>query len=214
MLNAWAIILILWSVYRVVFKTDLPLWFDEFVAKPFLFLIPIYAYLARYENGNYLKALDLRSKRWLQGVVAGSLVGGGFLIVGFVTYFMRDGAAPMDIASGAWWSMAAFYLLVAFATSISEEIVSRGFVLKRLYASSKQAVQAVFFSSFLFFFLHIPMLMTNQNLRGNLLLQTMATDLALSFVVSFFYLQYRSLWPAIIIHACYSFSFYLFLLPS
>ena len=31
MLNVWAIILIIWSLYRATFKTGLPILFDEFI---------------------------------------------------------------------------------------------------------------------------------------------------------------------------------------
>ena len=41
-LNVWAIILILWSIYRANFGTSLPTWLDEFLVKP-LFLYSLFS---------------------------------------------------------------------------------------------------------------------------------------------------------------------------
>ena len=52
-LNVWAIVLIIWALYRAKFRTDLPIWFDEFIAKPAVFILPIYYYISRYEKKNF-----------------------------------------------------------------------------------------------------------------------------------------------------------------
>ena len=102
------------------------------------------------------------------------------------------------------------YVLISFASSFTEEALSRGFVLKRMYEESRNPFTAIFFSSFLFFFLHIPILFTS-NLYGIDLLKVMMTDLLLSFAVSFAYLERKSLLVPILIHAFYNLSIYLFM---
>ena len=51
-LNLWAVILIVWSVYRTYFK--LPEWFDEFVAKPVVFVLPVLVYIKSVEKKEIL----------------------------------------------------------------------------------------------------------------------------------------------------------------
>lgn len=213
MLNVWAIVLIIWSLYRVYFKTDLPIWFDEFIAKPLIFLAPVYYYITHYEKKEFLKAVDLRTKNWRSGIVFGLIAGALFFVTGLIVQVVQREEVQISFANGAP-GVILFYLAISVATSISEEILSRGFVLKRLYADSKNLFKSVFFASFLFFFLHIPILMTNPEFKGVVLLQVMVTDILLSFAVSFLYLQKKSLFIPILIHAFYNLSLYLFLLPS
>ena len=47
-LNLWAVILIIWSVYRAKFR--LPEWLDEFIAKPLVFILPVYYYIRKIEK--------------------------------------------------------------------------------------------------------------------------------------------------------------------
>lgn len=209
-LNTWAIVLILWSVYRVYFRTDMPIWFDEFISKPLIFLLPVMYYVSTQEKQKFWKAVDLRTKNWKAGIIFGLASGLLFFVTGFVVQLIRNDDIQEFMARGSV-GMVFYYILIAFATSFSEEILSRGFVLKRLYEDSKNAINSVFFASFLFFFLHIPILFTDPDMRGMILLQVMATDVLLSFAVSFLYLQKKSVWVPILIHTFYNLSLYLFL---
>ena len=56
-LNLWAVILIVWSVYRTYFK--LPEWFDEFVAKPLVFVLPVYFYIRNFELKPFFESIYL-----------------------------------------------------------------------------------------------------------------------------------------------------------
>lgn len=207
MLNTWAIVLILWAVYRVYFKTNLPVWFDEFFAKPIIFLTPIYYYISTFEKSNFLKAIDLKTSKIKQNVLFGLAIGGIFFLTGLIVQYFRSGSLSF-VSTNSILQML-YYTLIAFASSFSEELLSRGFVLKRLYEDSKSVIGSVFFASFLFFFLHIPILFTNPDLYGPVLLQVMATDILLSFAVSFLYLQRRNVMVPILIHAFYNLSIYL-----
>ncbi|HRN69596.1 MAG TPA: CPBP family intramembrane metalloprotease [Candidatus Woesebacteria bacterium] len=205
MLNTWAIAIIIWSVYRYYFKTDLPLWFDEFIAKPIVFLVPVYYFIIKYENGKILQAIDFKFKKvndWLFGIGAGIFV----LVMGLIVNYVDTQTIIPTITSTTL-----FLIVVAFASSFTEEILSRGFVLKRLYAESNNVFSSVFFASFLFFIMHVPILFTNPQLHGSILLQVMATDFLLSFGVSLAYLQRKNVIVAIIIHAFYNLAIYLML---
>ncbi len=209
-LNVWAIVLILWSLYRTYFKTELPVWFDEFVAKPAIFLIPVHYFITHVEKNDFLEGVDFISKKFKTDILIGLGAGLLFVVSGLTAYVIRNLAWPpfIDMFTP---SILIYTICVALASSITEEILSRGFVLKRLYAESKNMFSSVFLSSFLFFFLHIPILFSDPNMRGSVLIQVMMTDLLLSFAVSFIYLQRRSVIIPILIHAFYNLSIYLFL---
>src|SRR3990167_3852277 len=80
-------------------------------------------------------------------------------------------------------------VLTSFAAAFTEEVLSRGFVLKRLYEDSKNMFTSAFLASVLFFLLHVPILFTSQNMTGMLLFKVIITDLILSLAVSFVFLS-------------------------
>lgn len=80
----------------------------------------------------------------------------------------------------------------ALATGITEEILSRGFVLKRLYDESKNVYSSSFFASILFFFLHVPILFVDPRINGQMLLMFMTTDLLLSMINGIIFLLQKA----------------------
>ncbi len=209
-LNVWAIILILWSVYRIYFKTDLPLWFDEFIAKPLVFIVPIYHYITNVEKKNFFAGIDLHFKNLASTITLGIFIGIFFFVSGALGLFLRSKDVVSLITTIPLTTIGT-YFVIAFATSVSEEIVSRGFLLKRLYDNSKNFFGASFLASVLFFFLHVPILFTSERIVGIVLARVMITDLILSLAVSFIFLERKNLILPIVIHTFYSFSIYLFI---
>lgn len=210
-LNVWAIVLILWSVYRVTFKTDLPLWFDELISKPLFFLLPVYLFIKRTEKKHFLTAVGLKKKNIEKEALIGVLLGLIFFVAGAIGMFIKQNVFIFDLSNLFQGKNVIYFALIAVATAISEEILSRGFVLRRLYQQSRNVWTSSFFASVLFFFLHVPVLFTSNQITGFLLLEVMAADLVLSFAVSFLYINRKSLIAPILVHAFYSLSLYLFI---
>lgn len=209
-LNLWAIILIVWSVYRA--KLQLPEWFDEFIAKPVVFILPVYYYIKNVEGKKFFPALYLKLKTFFSDVVLGMTMGGIFFATAFLAnWFKMKKITLFGQTSGYGVQGILLVIALALATGISEEILSRGFILKRLYEESKNIYTSSFFASVLFFVLHVPILFTNLKLTGNLLLMFMATDLILSLVNSFIFLERKSLILPILIHAFYNLTIVLFI---
>ncbi len=208
-LNVWAIVLILWSVYRITFKTDLPLWFDELIAKPLIFLLPLSVFIRKVEKARFLTAVGLKKKKIGVEILIGLVLGSIFFVAGALGIYLRQNGAVFDLSNLFQGKNIVYFTIIALATSISEEIISRGFVLKRLYQQSKNIYTSSFFASVLFFFLHVPILFTSQ-FTGFLLLEIMAADLVLSLAVSFLFLKRGNLVSSIVVHALYVLSLYLF----
>ena len=72
-LNLWAIILIIWAVYRAKFK--LPVWFDEFIAKPLVFVLPVYYYVKNIEKKPFFSAIDFKAKVTLPDIFYALIIG-------------------------------------------------------------------------------------------------------------------------------------------
>lgn len=199
-LNIYGIILILWSFYRFYFKLSQPIWFDEFIAKPAIFILPVWYFVSRYERKSFWEGLHLHTKSPLVDIIGGLLVGSVF----FIASAFRSGSVHID------QNTIILFIFVALASSISEEIVSRGFVLNRLYDSNKNVILSSVYASILFFFLRVPILFVENKLTGNMLTQTLAVNFVLSLVISLLFIYRRSLLFAIAIHFMYALSFYLF----
>ena len=152
-LNVWAIILIVWSFYR--FKFQLPEWFDELVAKPLVFVVPVYYYITHFEKRSFLEAVWFDRKKVLSDLISALGIGVLFIIAALLANYVNDRVFPALPAN------IGLIVLLSLATGITEEILSRGFLLKKLYEDSKNIYIASLNGSILFFVLHIPILFTN-----------------------------------------------------
>lgn len=210
MLNVWAIVLILWSLYRT--KLSLPEWFDEFLAKPLVFITPVYWYITRIEKKDFFDALWIKKKNLFSEIYLGILIGVLFSFSAIFSNWVKNGNLDFTRTIAQTTSIQFLWvLIISLATSISEEILSRGFLLKRLFEDSKNMLMASFNASILFFILHIPILFTNEKLTGEMLLVFMVTDIMLSLAVSFIFLIRKNLILPILIHAFYNLAIILYI---
>lgn len=208
-LNVWAIILILWSLYRTTFKTELPVWFDEIFAKPVIFLLPIHYFITRYEKKNLLERLDIFLDRKNDLVIGFAIGLVFFLCIGLISYLRENQGFAVEPTLG----MLLYIVIVSMFTGFTEEILARGFVLKRLFEESKNALSAVFIGSILFFITHIPIIFSNPKYYGTSLVVILISDLLFSFFVSFIYLARKNVLVPILIHVFYILTLYLFFSP-
>lgn len=208
-LNLWAVILIIWAVYRAKIKA--PEVIDEFIAKPLVFILPVWYYVTKVEKQDFFKGIYLDFSKLKEDVILGTVIGGIFFFSAALASFLQGGSFVKLIALHADIQFIALMIAIALATAISEEILSRGFILKRLYEESKNMYTSSFFASILFFFLHVPFLFANAKITGNLLLVFLATDMILSLTNSFLFLTRRSLILPIMIHMFYNLTIILFI---
>jgi len=200
-LNLWAMILIVWAIYRANFH--LPEWFDELIAKPLVFVLPVWWFIVKKENRSFAAAVYLKSKKIWQDILLGLGIGIIFAASAILANYFKFNKLIFSLKDASWDTVLRVIFL-ALATGFSEEILSRGFVLKRLYDESHNILSASFFASILFFFLHVPILFTNPKMFGSTLLIFMTTDLLLSLINSFVFLERKSLFLPILIHAFYN----------
>jgi len=202
-LNLWAVILIVWAFYRSYLK--LPVWFDEFIAKPLVFILPVFYYVRNVDKQSVCQyfCLKLKFKEIINDLFYSLGIGLVFLVTAMAATYFRSGKFAF-LGKVPSFEQFIYLLLIALATGITEEILSRGFVLRKLFEDSKKTLSSVFFASILFFFLHVPILFTNVKITGNMLIVFMTTDMLLSMVNGLLYLQRKSLIVPILIHTFYN----------
>lgn len=209
-LNLWAIVLIIWSVYRT--KLFLPEWFDEFIAKPLVFILPVYIYIKNFEKKPFFESVGLTRQNIFNNIKIALSI--GVLLTGSAVaanYFKYGEFSFSNTLFNNNGQNLILIIIMSLATGFSEELLSRGFLLKRLYDDSGNIYASSFLSSVLFLVLHIPILFTNSQLQGSLILLFLMTDFILSMVNSFLYLDGKNLVSPILVHAFYNLAIILYI---
>lgn len=210
MLNIWAIVLIMWSVYRAKFQ--LPEVIDELIAKPIVFLLPVYWYIKNTEKKDFAPNVWLTTTKLFSNIYLSLFIGAIFALSALMANYGKFGTFSFgETLLNMHAQSLVFAIVIALFTAFCEEVVSRGFVLKRLYEESGNVYTSSFLASVLFLILHIPILLTNLKLTGSVLLWFMVTDFILSLINSFVFLSRRSLVSPILIHALYNLSIILYI---
>lgn len=200
----WGIIILLWSYYRIVFQTTLPIWFDEWIAKPIVFLIPVFLYITRTEHQSFLKGVGLNGHDMFAKMKWGIIVGLCFFGIGIISHVRSS--TPFQISAFTVIS----FIGISLATTVTEETVSRGFVLQRLLQETKSPVIAIFNATLLHIFLRIPILFSVSNLTGVTIMTIMGADILMSIIVSLLFLKRKSLYPVLAARFFYTLTLYLF----
>jgi len=191
--------MILWSFYRAAFQANLGVWADEIIAKPAIFLVPMYVFITRFEGKHFLKAVGLKAKSLWHELAIGGLMGSIFFLA---MLLLSDTHFFVDKKIVQW-------IILALVTATTEVLLSQGFVLERLLKDSKNVITACIYASVLNFFLNVPLLFTTSGLTGDLLIKVLVIQMSLNLALSFLYAYRRSVYAPIIIKAMYLLSVYL-----
>ena len=199
MLNVWAIVLIAWSFYRATFKSELPIWFDEFLAKPAIFLIPLYFFIINSEKKTFLTGLGFKKENIGADMLFGLGVGSIFMGITVMMRILKGlPFAPLSISYTT-----IVWIASTMMAAIMEQVLSTGFVFKRLSEESKGIVRPLVISALLFFFLHIPVLFGVDKIAGSTLMQMMMLNTVLSLTTSVVYLMRKNTIAPILVYALY-----------
>lgn len=205
--QTWAWVLLIWSLYR--YFLHLPEWFDEFIAKPIVFIGPVLWYIQNKEKRT-IESLGITGKKLFTSIYIGLGFGMVFAIEGIVMHTIKYG--KLDVQPIAAFKEYGFFLiLLSLATAISEEILSRGFVFNRIYEKTKNLFYSACMGSVLFLMLHIPILVTSNHLSGMTLVLFIVTDFVLAFANSMLFVTTGSLVAPILVHIFWNMTVALYL---
>lgn len=198
LLTSWGIIVIVWSIFRSNFFP--PMWFSELIAKPLIFLLPVYWYVkGDKKKGSILSRLGFPKKGLWREIGLTILL--MLLIAGFglISIYTSSNIKVLFVNRFDLMKIGTLFLL-AIASAFSEEIVGRGFLFNYLYKYSKHFLLSLFVSSTLFFILYLPGALT-LNLGGQDLLLNLILNFALSFITGISFYMRKNIVPAIGVHA-------------
>jgi hypothetical protein len=195
-LNVWGIVVTIWAVYRATIGREAPMEFDEFIFKPLLFIWPVLYFVRVYEKRNLVHGLWLSTHKLKDHVMVSIVL--SIPLVGFLLAMIFSGAlrANADIPLA---------VLYAFAMTMTEETISRGFVATRIFEETRSYFSTILQASILHIFLRVPRLMTNPELLGDRLLQAASAEILLSFALTGVLLWRKSLVPVYVLRFFYSF---------
>lgn len=204
----WAWILLVWSLYRYFFK--LPEWLDEFVFKPFIFVVPVLWYVRAIEK-RALSSLGLTSKNLFKSIYVGLGFGLLFGLEGLVSNAIKYGRLQFNPIAAVTQYGLGLILALSVATAFSEELLNRGFLFNRIHEKTKNLTYAVLVSTLLFMLLHVPILVTSLKLQGMTLVIYLATDFVIGLANSLLLFNTGSLITPILVHIFWNMTVALYL---
>lgn len=204
----WGWILLTWSLYRYFVK--LPEAFDEFVAKPLVFAVPVLWYVFKKEKRD-LTSLGLVTKNVFTSLYVGLGFGFVFALEGIAANAIKYGKIQINPISALDQYGLGVLLVLSFATAFSEELLNRGFLFSRILEKSKSLPYASILSTVLFVLLHVPILVTTLKLQGMTLVLFFVTDFILGLANSLLYYNTRSLLAPILVHVFWNMTVALYL---
>lgn len=211
MFVVWFIIFIVWAFYRAYYV--LPESIDELIIKPLVFAVPVIFLVWIWEN-KPLKYLGLSfSARGFMvdlyiGVVLGILLAVEGLIANYLKYgkFSFGPIEALFLAGGV-----GSFLAVNLATSVSEEILGRGYLYNRLFKASKQQMASAIVASALFTLIHLPIMFTRLYLTGNALIFYPLSIFSMGMVNSYLFTLRGTLVLPILVHTFWNMTISLYL---
>ena len=204
----WAWQLLAWTLYR--YFLHFPEWVDEFLMKPLVFVVPVVWYVLRREHRR-LSTIGITTKQATHSVLIGFVVGAIFLLEGVVVSFVRHGGFRIQTVVTDLSSPLGLLVLLSLATACSEELLSRGFLLSRLYEQTKQFWYSILLSTGMFVAFHIPILVTSLKFQGPTLLLFFFTNIVIALINGMIVLQTKSLVAPVLIHFFWNMTVLLFL---
>lgn len=194
--NVWGIVLVIWAVYRSTIGVGAPIFFDEVIFKPPLFIVPVLFYITRIEHLSIAKGLWLEKKGLAKNIQIALLLSFPVFIM-FVLFFAYS-TRTLTIGS------VLMLIPIALGMAISEEILSRGFVARHIWEEGHSVVKTILQASVLHMFLRIPRIMTTPELFGQRLIIFVTADFLLSIVLTAVLLWRKSLVPVVVIRFLYA----------
>ena len=149
----FSFIFVIWSFYRYL-PQFLPLWFEELVLKPLLWLLPVVFLVKKVERQPW-SSLGFSTQKIFPSLYWGIGLGLVFAFEGLLTHiFKYKGLNLLSFSYSSDEFLGLF--LISLATAFSEEVVFRGYLFNRLWQIWKNEGLANLVSSLLFVLIHLP----------------------------------------------------------
>jgi len=149
----FSFIFVVWSFYRYLPQV-LPLWVEELVLKPLLWLGPTFWLVKKVERQPF-SSLGLTSQKLFPSFYWGIGLGLVFAFEGLLTHIFKYRGLNLIALEYSPPEFLGLFL-ISVVTAFSEETVFRGFLFNRLWQIWRQEGLANLVSSLLFTLIHLP----------------------------------------------------------
>ncbi len=199
-------ILVLWSLYRYLFK--LPLYLEETLIKGLVFASPIFLFPIKGVKSK-LVSLGITTKTFFRsvyfGIMAGMILGfagqiGNIIRHGQIT-FNSYGLSPANIG---------YFLIFSLITAFWEQLLFAGYFLAKIKPVIKDEVSQTLIIGSAFALIHLPALLFVQHLDPAQLLLSFFLLLSLGVSCVILRLRFNNLIAPIMVHALWGITIYLF----
>ncbi len=209
LLRFWVWLLVIWGFYRVLFR--FPVWVEELILKPIVFLVPLYRVLRREEDSwkKRWQSIGVGWKNLFAALAYGLSLGVFYLFVGRMGQFFRFGSDGVN-PYGGLVSGVVLTVVLALATAISEEVVFMGYLLPRFKAVWKDEWKSATVVALLFALLHMPILIFSYGYPPALIMGQFLLAFVLGFGNSVLMLRLNNIVAPIMSHALWAMAVLMF----
>jgi membrane protease YdiL (CAAX protease family) len=167
--QVWGWIALVWAFYR--YYVRLPEWADELMFKPLVFAVPVLWFVRSFERRSW-GSIGITTKQFKQSIGYGVGLGLVFFVEALAANWVKNGSIVIQPIKAVGVYGALPLVVFTVATAFTEEVLNRGFLFSRIFEQSGRFVYASLISTALFVVLHIPILVTALQLRGDALFLT------------------------------------------
>lgn len=198
-LLVFIVILILWTLYRSY--VSLPQWFDEFIAKPILYIIPLIIARQIRIPELFLTQEKKMGRNLLFGIAWGLLYFTTYTTLSFLgrstpLIFNPDGISLWEILLQG---------IIACLTGYTEEVVFRKYILEKSLSIFNDSITANSFTAFLFMVIHLPIILFVYHYSLPQTISYLSLLFISGFIYGLVYLRNKSLAAATMTHAVWNF---------
>ena len=203
----FSFIFIVWSFYRYL-PEILPLWVEELILKPLVWLLPTFWLVKRVERQSF-SSLGLTKKNLFPSIYWGIGLGLVFALEGLLTNIIKY--KGLNLVSLGYSSTAFFGLfLLSLVTAFTEETVFRGYLFHRLWQIWQKEWLANIVSSFLFVLIHLPIGIFVLGYNPMVMLAYLFFVFIFAFGSAFVFGRTQNLLASILLHVFWSWPIVLF----
>lgn len=202
-LQVYFVVFLVWTVYRFIFS--FPIWIDELLVKPVLFLAPPFLFLKKGES--LKKYFPLKGETFLT-LKKGTLFGMVYSLVAIWFNYLKYGRINLSTFGLEGLGMLVF-LGLGLVTALVEETLFRGYLLKKLLTGWQDEWLAVSVNGLMFALIHLPILVISANSAGAILVQLILT-LIVGWGNGVLRLRTQSILAPVLSHLFWGTSIYLF----
>jgi uncharacterized protein len=196
-----------WAFYRY-FPEVLPIWVEEFILKPIIWLGPLFWLVFKIEKQD-LTSLGITKKNLFKALYWGIGLGFIFAFEGLLTNVIKyKGFQATGESLGILFFLGS--ILTSFATAFSEETVFRGYIFNRLCKIWDNELLANVVSSFLFTVIHLPIGIFVLGYKPLVMLAYLVFVFIFGFGSSFVFARSKNLASSILLHVFWSWPIILF----